>query len=91
VQKKSKTDSTSVYDDICGGETVTNGIGQALASLYAKDQANTALLDSFYELGERAEKWVAWLNDGNARSKAPDSSHDIMRGLAEAYKDATNP
>jgi len=59
------------------------------ASLYAKDKANTALLDSFYELGERAEKWEEWwTNDRLGPDDEPELPMFIMRDLAEAYKEA---
>ncbi len=73
----------------CLGATAGVSIAQDYASLYAKDKANTALLDSFYELGERAEAWNTWrTDDSRDNASIPESHLTILADLAKAYKEA---
>jgi len=73
----------------CLGTTAGVSIAADYASLYAKDKANTALLDKFFELGERAEKWLAWaLDDKQGYQVEPGCYSSIIRDLAKAYKEA---
>jgi len=66
------------------GHGATIELAKDFASLYAKDKANTALLDSFYELGERAAGWLYW-KDGDPPTEP---AVNIAADLAKAYKEA---
>jgi len=73
-------------------DTEFMGMVKEIANRHAKDKANTALLDSFYKLGERAEKWMAWhIDGGQDDTTEPESLNDIIDDFVEAYKEATNP